>query len=138
MNRSERRAKVGDVAAVLRGLDGGPIKTAMRRELVAAWCKMALPAAENEITKIPAKSSETSQSMPAVSPRIRETLKHLLTGDSEKQIANKLGISRHTVHVYVKRLYVHYRVSSRGELLAHFVSSRNEGNLTEQNTPSPE
>jgi DNA-binding CsgD family transcriptional regulator len=57
-----------------------------------------------------------------MAPRMRETLDHLLRGDSEKQIANKLGISQHTVHVYVKRLYRHYGASSRGELLARFVA----------------
>lgn len=55
-------------------------------------------------------------------PRVRETLEHMLTGDSEKQVALRMGVSRHTVHVYVKALYRHFQVSSRGELLAKFVS----------------
>ena len=123
MNRREQRPKLGDVAEVLRGLDGGPVKSAMRRELVAAWCKMALPAGDEAKTKKTAAAAPLPPDAPAVAPRIRETLRHLLTGDSEKQIAAKLGISRHTVHVYVKRLYRHYDVSSRGELLARFVST---------------
>lgn len=53
--------------------------------------------------------------------RLRQTLGRLLGGDSEKQIARHLGISPHTVHVYIKRIYRHYDVCSRGELLAHFV-----------------
>jgi DNA-binding CsgD family transcriptional regulator len=59
-----------------------------------------------------------------LSPRLRQTLARLLAGDSEKQIARSLGVSQHTVHVYVKRLYLHYKVSSRGELLSRFVSNR--------------
>lgn len=51
-------------------------------------------------------------------PRQDQTLQHLLEGDSEKQVAKKLGLSRHTVHVYVKALYRRYGVSSRAELLA--------------------
>ena len=56
-----------------------------------------------------------------LAPRLEQTLSHLLRGDSEKQIAAKLNLSRHTVHVYVKSLYRHYNVSSRGELLARWV-----------------
>src|SRR5438046_1434328 len=56
------------------------------------------------------------------SPRMRQTLDRLLAGDSEKQIAAHLSVSPHTVHVYVKALYRGFGVSSRGELLAHFVS----------------
>lgn len=60
---------------------------------------------------------------PAVplSPRTRQTLDCLLAGDSEKQVAARLGLSRHTVHVYVKTLYRRFGVSSRGELFARFV-----------------
>ena len=39
----------------------------------------------------------------------------------ERQVALKLKISQHTVHVYVKQLYKRFGVSSRGELLARFV-----------------
>ena len=56
-----------------------------------------------------------------LSPRARQTLEGLTHGDSEKQIARKLGVSPHTVHVYVKQLYRRFDVSSRGELLARFV-----------------
>ena len=54
----------------------------------------------------------------------RAALRHLeaLTqGDSEKQIAAKLNVSPHTVHVHVKKLYKRLNVSSRGELVARFV-----------------
>jgi DNA-binding CsgD family transcriptional regulator len=53
-----------------------------------------------------------------LSPRERETLHFLMAGDSEKQVARKFGVSRHTVHVYVKRLHTWFGVASRGELLA--------------------
>lgn len=56
-----------------------------------------------------------------LSPRERQTLELLLTGHAEKQIANQLSISRHTVHVYVKSLYKRFDVNSRGELLARWV-----------------
>lgn len=52
---------------------------------------------------------------------MRQTLNFLLRGDSEKQIARKMRISPHTVHVYVKSLYKRFGVCSRGELLAKWV-----------------
>jgi DNA-binding NarL/FixJ family response regulator len=57
----------------------------------------------------------------ALPPRLRQTLTHLVWGDSEKEVANRLGLSQHTIHVYVKQLYKRLNVSSRGELLAKFV-----------------
>lgn len=56
-----------------------------------------------------------------LSRRLAQTLELLLSGDGEKQIAAKLGLSRHTVHVYVKSLYKHFEVCSRAELLARWV-----------------
>jgi DNA-binding CsgD family transcriptional regulator len=56
-----------------------------------------------------------------LSKRQRETLELLLAGNAEKQIAARLNISRHTVHVYVKSLYKRFDVNSRPELLAKWV-----------------
>ena len=47
----------------------------------------------------------------------------LLTGDTLKEVAQKLGLSEHTVGDYVKQIYKHFSVSSRAELLAHFISN---------------
>ena len=54
-------------------------------------------------------------------PRLRQTLQGLIRGDSEKQIAQALKLSPHTVHVYVKQLYKRFNASSRGELLSRFI-----------------
>lgn len=59
-----------------------------------------------------------------LSRRLLQTLAALLQGCSEKQVAFQLGLSRHTVHIYVKSLYRHFNVSSRGELLARFVTQK--------------
>jgi DNA-binding NarL/FixJ family response regulator len=56
-----------------------------------------------------------------LSPRMRQTLEALLQGDSEKQIAARFGLQRTTVHGYVRQLYKHFGVRSRGELMARFV-----------------
>jgi len=57
-----------------------------------------------------------------LSPRERQTLACLLGGDGEKQVARAMGLSRHTVHAYVKSVYRHFQVDSRPALLAQFVS----------------
>jgi DNA-binding CsgD family transcriptional regulator len=57
-----------------------------------------------------------------LSPRERQTLAWLLGGDGEKQVARAMGLSRHTVHAYVKSVYRHFQVDSRPALLAQFVS----------------
>lgn len=56
-----------------------------------------------------------------LTPRLRETLDCLLEGDSEKQVAARLGLSGLTVHDYVKTLYRHFQVASRPELMAYFL-----------------
>jgi DNA-binding NarL/FixJ family response regulator len=54
-------------------------------------------------------------------PRLRRTLKLLLSGHSEKRVARELNLSPHTVHEYVKDLYIHFAVSSRAELMAKWI-----------------
>lgn len=63
----------------------------------------------------------TSASAGSLSPRARQTLEHLLAGESEKQIAATLDLSPNTVHHYVKVIHKHFAVSSRSELLARWV-----------------
>lgn len=54
-------------------------------------------------------------------PRIREVLRCLLEGDSDKQVAARLGISKYTVNQYVKAVFGHFGVTTRAELLARWV-----------------
>jgi DNA-binding CsgD family transcriptional regulator len=58
----------------------------------------------------------------SLTPRQRQTLQLLLSGHGEKQIAAHLGLSPNTVHHYVKAIHRHFRVSSRSELLARWVT----------------
>ncbi|HEX5269748.1 MAG TPA: LuxR C-terminal-related transcriptional regulator [Gemmataceae bacterium] len=53
-----------------------------------------------------------------IQPRRRQALALLLSGDSEKAIALRMGISRHTAHEYVVALYRHFGVNSRAELMS--------------------
>lgn len=69
-------------------------------------------------------TTEEHLSRDGLSKRLRETLTLLLEGQSEKQVASALGLGNRTVHDYVTRLYEHFRVSSRAELLAYFIHRR--------------
>ena len=57
----------------------------------------------------------------ALPPRVRRVLKCLLEGDSDKQVATRMRISRHTVNEHVDRIFRHFGVQSRPELLARWV-----------------
>lgn len=59
-----------------------------------------------------------------LAPRLGETLRGLARGRSEKQVADDLHLSPHTVHGYVKALYRHFGVQSRSELLALCLADR--------------
>jgi len=56
---------------------------------------------------------------PELSPRLCQIFTLLLDGASEKQTAQHLGISEHTAHRHIRRLYEKLGVSSRGELFAY-------------------
>ena len=103
------------MVGVSETVNGDPSGTHERRKLIADFCKMIGG-------RVGAVASGACNA-PGLSPRERQTLQHLLAGDSEKQVARKLGIDPHTVHVHVKRLYKHFEVSSRGELLARCLAS---------------
>lgn len=53
--------------------------------------------------------------------RPRQVLGLLLEGRSEQEIADALALSKATVHEHATRLYRHFGVSSRGELLSMFI-----------------
>jgi len=97
------RATVFDIASsinIARSEGGSPAASAIRTALQQAAG-----------TEVEAK----------LSPRLREVLRRLLSGEAEKQIACALCISRHTVHVYVKHLYRRFGVCSRPELLSLWI-----------------
>jgi DNA-binding NarL/FixJ family response regulator len=63
--------------------------------------------------------SATEPTPSDLSPRLRQTLACLLQGDSEKQVAARLGLSPATTHQYVTALYRRFGVQSRAQLLTH-------------------
>ena len=62
------------------------------------------------------------QGLHGLSPQLRVTLARILSGDTEKTIAVRLRLSRATVHEYVGKIYRHFGVRSRAELMAYFIA----------------
>jgi pSer/pThr/pTyr-binding forkhead associated (FHA) protein len=62
---------------------------------------------------------------PAIADRLTDAqhrvFERILKGLSEKEMAAELGVSRHTIHRHVCRIYELANVNSRSELLAMFV-----------------
>lgn len=56
-----------------------------------------------------------------LAPRARQVLRCLLEGDGDKQVAARLGLSRHTVNFYVRQVFAHFGVASRSELMARWI-----------------
>jgi len=113
-----RGGRIGDMktlVSLMRKYDALPVEPIQqKRQLVAGLCKL-----------LGSQLGSSNHLGPGAGlpPRLHQTLGRLLAGDSEKQIAARLGVSPHTIHVYVKNLYKRYKVNSRGELLAHFLAS---------------
>ena len=111
---SSRMGNLGALAKVVRSLPAAaPDAVEQKRRMVAEFCQML----GADYSRPPARSAGLPR-------RHEQTLEALLAGDSEKQIASKLGVARNTVHVYVTALYRRFGVNSRGELLARFVKDR--------------
>lgn len=109
-----RSCRLGDARAMVRVIGSAPAvpdSIQKKRRMVADWCRLL----GGDVK--PLGNLETK----GLSPRQVQTLQRLLAGDSEKEIAAFLGVSPHTVHVYVKGLYRHFGAASRGELTARFV-----------------
>jgi DNA-binding CsgD family transcriptional regulator len=57
-----------------------------------------------------------------LAPRQRQTLELLLQGLTDKEIAQRLGISPYTVNQYTKSIYRHYDVAGRAPLISRLLT----------------
>ena len=53
--------------------------------------------------------------------RQREVVRHLFSGQSDKQIAENIGIALPTVRSHLRRMYTRFEVQDRTELVLFFV-----------------
>jgi DNA-binding CsgD family transcriptional regulator len=68
-------------------------------------------------------ADETLNAPPTLSPAVQRVYEFLLTGIAQGEIAERLGISRHTVHEHVHTIYRKHGVRSRAELLARRIAA---------------
>jgi len=110
---NDQAGRGGDAAAMLNVIKKSQLSASPEvlksRLLIVNLCQILLPRPYGAMTR------------QQLSPRMRQTLRCLLGGDQEKEIARRLQLSQNTVHVYVKALYRQYNVSCRGELLSKFL-----------------
>lgn len=64
---------------------------------------------------------EVARPAPALPPRCRLMLNHVVRGRGRKEIAEDLDLSVETVNGYLKQIYRHFGVHSQAELIARFV-----------------
>jgi DNA-binding CsgD family transcriptional regulator len=71
-----------------------------------------------------------------LSPRQAEIVRHLLLGESDKQIARELRISIPTVRTHLGRLFQKFELNDRVELILHIFSQvrENDARLAESGT----
>ena len=129
--------RLGDMSAAARIVqrlpNSTPASVDAKRWLVADLCRLVGAQLNGTPPPKPAPAPATFPCGRRLSPRLRQTLEHLLAGDSEKQVAAKLRISPHTLHGYVKALYHGFDLSSRGELLSRVLRANGGGGRSPEN-----
>src|SRR5690348_11621605 len=113
MDRSSRhgtaKSQIGDLTAIVQLISKLPAPAGMdldgtaihRRKMVAELCRFV----GSQLAGVaPPPASDIAAPAPHLAPRVRQTLDRSLAGDSEKQIALRLGVPRNTAHCYVKEI----------------------------------
>jgi DNA-binding CsgD family transcriptional regulator len=111
-----------------RGRDGQPFFTPRQRRIVEIthgqlrWIYYPQRVAAEQRISPPLRIVYPTGSSPdGLAPRYQRVLNHLLGGGSEKELASYLGLSRFTIHEYIRAIYRKLNVNSRSELMARWV-----------------
>ncbi|MGW3246321.1 response regulator transcription factor [Streptomyces sp. NPDC001070] len=70
----------------------------------------------------PEPHAETPDAARALAPRERETLRHIAAGQTYLQTARHMGLSKHTVDAYLRRIRAKLGITSTAELTRLAVS----------------
>ena len=119
----------GDTNSIFQALEAGAVgyllKRTSREELFAALklvkaggspISSGIARRVAQVFRKPAASANDEN----LSERERQVLDLLSHGHPEKQIADKLGISPHTVHTYIRRIYEKLQVHSHAQAVAKY------------------
>ncbi len=91
------------------------------REVHEGGSPMSAPIARKVLLSLQPVPAAPGDETTALSPREREVLDGLAEGQAYKQIADKLGVSIHTVRNYIRRIYEKLHVCSRTEAVAKYL-----------------
>ena len=91
------------------------------REVHEGGSPMSAPIARKVVLSLQPVPAAPGDETTALSPREREVLDGLAEGQAYKQIADKLGVSIHTVRNYIRRIYEKLHVQTRTEAVAKFL-----------------
>jgi DNA-binding NarL/FixJ family response regulator len=91
------------------------------REVVAGGAPMSTPIARKVVQSFQIAAGVGSEAA-ELSPREHEVLSALAEGLAYKQIADRLGVSIHTVRNYIRRIYEKLHVRSRTEAVAKYLT----------------
>lgn len=89
------------------------------REVYDGGSPMSAPIARKVVQSL--QVTPTRDESAELSPREREVLDGLAEGQAYKQIAEKLGVSIHTVRNYIRRIYEKLHVCSSAEAVAKYL-----------------
>jgi len=90
------------------------------REVHEGGSPMSAPIARKVVQSLQTSRS-AGDATAELSPREREVLDGLAEGQAYKQIADKLGVSIHTVRNYIRRVYEKLHVRSSAEAVAKYL-----------------
>jgi len=91
------------------------------REVHEGGSPMSAPIARKVVQSLQPVLAAPGNEPIGLSPREREVLDGLAEGQAYKQIADKLGVSIHTVRNYIRRIYEKLHVCSRTEAVAKYL-----------------
>lgn len=107
-------SSAADIVRELRSLHlgGSPMSPLIARQVL-----MRMRAPVSEAPAPPQPSPQSATPTAALSPREYQVLTDITRGFSHDEIAQRLGVSRHTLLTYVRRIYVKLDVHSKVEAI---------------------
>jgi DNA-binding NarL/FixJ family response regulator len=105
LKNSTMEELVGALNQVIKG--GAPMNAQIARRVLNLFARMATPQGKYEL-----------------SPREKEVLNLLVDGLAEKEIANKLNVSFHTIDTHLKNIYQKLHVHTRSGVVAKVLKER--------------
>jgi DNA-binding NarL/FixJ family response regulator len=97
---------------------------------VKAWPSLATfrtPDGQTLVLRRPARTFDTSPQAPALPPRLAKIASLVIDGLTDKQIAQRVGLTFSTVRTYVRQIYRRMGVHSRVGLVHASRASRTSG-----------